>query len=124
MLYQKRGIQMNDTIIYSLILLISVLVSSVSQVLLKKSALKNYSSKIKEYLNPLVIFAYFMFFSSTILTVIAYKVVPLSFGPILEATSYIYITFFGLKFFDEKITKKKIITLVFIILGIAVFSLG
>lgn len=115
---------MNNTIIYSLILLLSVFISSISQVLLKKSALKKYDKKIKEYLNPLVIIAYIIFIGSTLLTVMAYKVIPLSFGPILEATSYIYITIFGLKFFKEKITKKKILTLSFIILGIIVYSLG
>lgn len=115
---------MNNPIGYYLILLFSVFVSSVSQVLLKKSALKEYNNKIKEYLNPLVIVAYIIFISSTLLTVIAYKVVPLSFGPILEATSYIYITIFGLKFFNELVTKKKIMTLGFIILGIVIYSLG
>ena len=114
---------MNKQIIYSLILLCGVLISSVSQVLLKKSALKKYSSKIKEYLNPLVIIAYFMFFSATFFNVYAYKYIPLSYGPILEATSYIYITFFGIKFFNEKIDKNKIISLLLIIVGIIIYTI-
>ena len=50
---------MNKTVlIYSCVLLLGVFVSAISQVMLKKSALKQYDSKIKEYMNPLVIIAY------------------------------------------------------------------
>ena len=44
------------------ILLFSVFISSVSQILLKKAADRTYESSLKEYLNPLVIGAYGMFF--------------------------------------------------------------
>ena len=54
---------------YSGILLASVFISAVSQVMLKKSALKTYDSPIKEYLNPLVIFAYALFVGTTLLSV-------------------------------------------------------
>ena len=43
------------TAIFSCVFLGSVLISSVSQILLKKSADKTYDSRIREYLNPLVI---------------------------------------------------------------------
>jgi multidrug transporter EmrE-like cation transporter len=45
-------------------------------------------------------------------------------GPVLEATSYIYVTIFGVKIFGEKINKKKILALGFIIGGIIVYSVG
>ena len=117
---------MNSTIaFYSIFLLIAVFISSVSQILLKKAALKDYGgSKIREYLNPLVITAYAIFFVATFADIYAYKVVPLSMGPILEATGYIYVTLFGVKFFNEKINKGKIIALILILCGIAVYSLG
>lgn len=114
--------KMSKQFLYSLMLLIAVFISSVSQVLLKKSALKQYSSKIREYLNSLVIIAYIMFFSATLINVFAYKYVPLSCGPILEATSYLYITFFGIKMFNEKIDKKKILSLLLILIGILIYS--
>lgn len=113
---------MNKEILYSLFLLIGVFVSSISQVMLKKAALKKYDSPIKEYLNPLVIFAYLLFICTTFLSIIAYKEIPLSLGPVLEATSYIYITVLGVKIFGEKINRKKIFALVLIILGIVVYS--
>jgi len=112
----------NEEILYSCILLFGVFISAISQVMLKKSALKKYDSKIKEYLNPLVIFAYVIFVVSTFLSIIAYKVIPLSLGPVLEATSYIYVTIFGVKIFKEKINLKKVTALVLIISGIIIYA--
>ena len=43
---------------YAAFLLIGVFVSAISQVMLKKAALRHYESHIAEYLNPLVICAY------------------------------------------------------------------
>ncbi len=110
-------------LLYSLILLIGVFISAISQVMLKKAAQKRYKNKVEEYLNPLVIFAYMMFVGTTLLSVLAYREIPLSMGPVLEATSYIYVTCFGVKIFHENINKKKIIALVLIILGILVYSI-
>lgn len=107
---------------YAGVLIFGVFISAISQVLLKKSAQKNYDSKIKEYLNPLVIIAYSIFVLSTFLSMIAYKGIPLSMGPILETTSYIYVTIFGVMIFKEKISKKQIFALVLIIMGIVVYS--
>ena len=115
---------MNKTVImYSCVLLFGVLISAISQVILKKAALKKYDSVIKEYLNFPVIFAYSVFIISTFLSIIAYKGIPLSMGPVLEATSYIYVTFFGVKIFGEKINKKKIVSLIMIICGIVIYSI-
>lgn len=109
---------------YAALLLLGVFISSISQVMLKKSALKTYDSKIKEYLNPLVIVAYILFVGTTFLSIFAYRGIPLSMGPILEATSYIYVTIFGIVFFNEKMSRKKWIALVLIIAGIALYSIG
>ena len=115
---------MNKTeILYAAILLVGVFISAVSQVMLKKAALKKYDSKIKEYLNPLVILAYILFFGTTLLSIVAYKGIPLSLGPILEATSYIYVTAFGVLIFKEKMNSRKWIALGLIVAGIAVYAL-
>ena len=114
---------MNNTVlIYSEVLLVGVFVSAISQVMLKKAALKKYDSVIKEYLNPLVIVAYIIFVGTTFLSIIAYKGIPLSMGPVLEATSYIYVTIFGMTIFKEKMNKKKMISLLLIVGGIVVYS--
>ena len=111
------------TLIYALFLLIGVFISAISQVMLKKAAIKKYDSAIKEYMNPLVIVAYMFFIGTTFLSIIAYKGIPLSMGPILETTSYIYVTFFGVTIFHEKITKRKILALILIILGMSIYTL-
>lgn len=113
----------HELLLYAGLLLFGVFLSAVSQVMLKKAALKEYSSKIKEYLNPLVIFAYVIFIGTTLISVYAYRVVPLSLGPILEATSYIYVTIFGVVIFRESINVRKISGLLLIIAGIAVYAL-
>lgn len=66
---------------YALISLLGVFLSSVSQVMLKRAAMRKYSSVVQEYLNPLVIFAYGIFFSTTLLGILAYKGMPVSLGP-------------------------------------------
>ena len=105
------------------VLLCSVLISSVSQILLKTAANKNYKTKIAEYLNFRVIAAYGMFFLSTILTMLALKYVPLSMSPILESSSYIFVSVMGYFLLKERFTKRKLTGLVLILVGILVFSL-
>ncbi len=108
---------------YILIFLISVFISSVAQIILKKSAVKKYDRVIKEYLNIRVIGAYSIFFLSTLLTMYAYKGVPLTLGALLESVGYIYIPVLSLIFLKEKITPRMIIGSLFIIGGIVVFNI-
>ena len=120
---RKGGEGMNgQLILYACIMLLGVFISSVAQVLLKKAAQKQYGSVLEEYLNWPVITAYAIFFAATFLSIYAYKVVPLSMGPILEATGYIYVTIFGVTIFHEKLDRWKLIALALIIGGIIVYS--
>lgn len=107
---------------YALAMVLGTFISSVSQVILKKSANKKYDSVIREYLNLPVIVAYAIFFAATLLSLLAYKVIPLSMGPVLESTSYLFVTFFGVTIFEERLNTRKLIALLLIILGIAVYS--
>lgn len=109
---------------YIILFLVCVLIAAVSQVLLKKESMKPHDNIIKEYLNPLVVIAYFLFFSTTVLELIAYKKIPLSLGPVLETSSYFYITIFGMIIFKEKLNLKKVLALLLIITGILIFTLG
>lgn len=101
----------------------SVLVASISQIMLKKSADRKYDRWIDEYLNFRVIFAYGLFFLSSLLTVYAYKFVPLSLGPALEASGYVFVSVMGYFILKEKIGKRKFLGLVVIIAGIVIFNL-
>lgn len=113
----------NELLIYSLIMLISVLISSVSQIMLKKSAQKEYGSKLKEYLNPAVIIAYVLFFGCTLISMYALKVVPLSMSPILEASGYIFVAILSAIFLKERMTKRQLLGMALILVGIVVYSI-
>lgn len=108
---------------YACLLLLGTFLASVSQVMLKKAAMRSYDTKLEEYVNPLVIFAYVVFFGTTFLSIFAYRGIPLSMGPVLEATSYIYVTIFGVTIFKEKLNARKVLALVLILGGILVYSL-
>lgn len=104
--------------------LLGTFISSIAQVLLKKAAQRTYASVIQEYLNPRVIGGYAIFVAATLMSVFAYKVIPLSMGPILEATGYVWVTIFGVTIFGEQMSRKKALALMLIIAGIAIYSLG
>lgn len=105
-----------------IVFLFCIFLGSVSQVMLKKAAQRQYISLIGEYLNPLVILAYVLFLLTTVLGVWIYQKVPLSLGPVLETTSYLYITFFGVYIFHEKMSRGKYIALILIILGVLIYA--
>lgn len=111
-------------IVFSAVFIVSVLVSSISQVMLKSSANKDHGGGIKEYLNPTVIIAYGLFFLATLITVFAYKVVPLSMGPILESSGYIFVAVLSVAVLKERMSRKKLIGMLLILIGVALFSCG
>ncbi len=108
-------------ILYIAILIFSVFISAFSQVLLKKSALKTYSSFLREYLNIYVIPAYAIYFLAVFLDLLALRKVPVSFVPVAEASSYVFVLLFGKIFFDEQFSKRKILAMILILGGIVVF---
>lgn len=114
---------MNRVLVFSGIYILGVFVSSIAQILLKKSANIERENKLKEYLNFKTIFAYGIFFGATLCTLFAYKYIPLTMGTILETTGYIFITVLSYFFLKEKISKKKLIGLIIIIIGVLIFSI-
>lgn len=105
------------------ILVLSVVISSFSQMLLKKSAEKTYPNVIREYLNIYVICGYGMMFLSMFLTILAYGGLELTNVQIIEATGYIMVMILSYLFFHEKITKRKLLGMAIIFAGIAVYYL-
>ncbi len=100
---------------------LSVLAASISQVLLKKSALKTYHTVVKEYLNLYVISGYGLLFISMLLTVYAYSGMDYKNGPIIESMGNVIILILGYVFFGERISIRKMAGIVCIIAGIIVF---
>ncbi|MCM1157255.1 MAG: EamA family transporter [Bacteroidales bacterium] len=108
---------------YIALFIFSVFVSSVSQTMLKSSADRKYDNPVKEYLNPIVITAYAFFFGSTVMTTLAYKYVPLSLGPVIEASGYFFVAALGYIFLKERFSRRKVLGLFVILLGIIVFNI-
>lgn len=116
---------MNRQLLVSIIIfLFSVFISSVSQIILKKSSGKVYDSKIKEYMNIYVLSAYTIFFISTLITIYSYKNLPLSLGPVIEASGYFFIAVMDRVILKEKISKRKILGISVIISGILIVCTG
>ncbi len=107
---------------FSLLIVFNSLISSFSQIMLKKAAGRKYDSRLKEYLNPLVIIAYGLFFLCTLISLYALKVVPLSMSPILEASGYIFVMILSYLFFREKPAKKQLAGIFLILAGIVVYA--
>jgi drug/metabolite transporter (DMT)-like permease len=98
-------------------------VGAVSQVLLKKSALEPHKSVVREYLNAKVIVAYALFFAAVFIDLTALKIVPVSYVPIIEASSYIFAIILSRIFFKDKIKAKQMAAIALIIAGIAIYVL-
>ena len=106
---------------YVFLLILAVLVSSISQIILKKSASKTYNSVLKEYLNVYVITGYVLMVISTVLVVLGLKGVPYKNEPIIESLGYLFVMILSNRLLGEKITKKKVLGNVLILVGIAVY---
>lgn len=113
---------MNKVKTYSLVIIFAVFISSVSQILLKISAMEEYESKLKEYLNPMVIIGYSLFFGCTLINMLALKYVPLSMAPILESFGYIFVSVLGRLILKEKIGRKMLVGMIIIIAGVFIYS--
>ena len=108
---------MHNTI-YILLFILSILIGSISQILLKKGA-----NKKNIYINLYTVIGYSLMILSTLLTFFAYKFVNLSMGAVLQSLSFIFVALFSKVFLKENINKKKIIGMLFIIMGIIIFSI-
>ena len=113
----------NGLLPYMGIYLLGVFLSSCSQIFLKKEAVKEHRSFWAEYLNPSVILSYLVFGGCTLLTLLAYRVLPVNYGAVLETAGYLFVTVLGALFLGEKVTKKKLAALAVILAGILVYAL-
>ena len=106
---------------YIMGMFLSVTVASFSQILLKKSAMKTYDSSIREYLNVWVIGGYFLLFCSMLISLWAYGGVDYKNGPVIESLGNVLVPLLSFVFFREKLTKRKIMGVLCIMIGIMVF---
>ncbi len=105
-----------------LVFLFAVFMASVAQAILKYAAMRHYKPWWKSYLNLYVIGAYGLFFCCTLMTISAYRILPLSTGMILDATGYFYVALFGHVLFGERMTWKKMMALGMIAGGVCIYA--
>lgn len=108
---------------YIIILLISIFIASCSQIILKRSANKKYDKLIYEYMNIKVIIGYSLMVLSTIITIISLKGLQYKYVPVMESFGYIFVLILSYIFLNEKITLRKIVGNIIIIIGIVIFSI-
>lgn len=101
----------------------SAFLVAVAQVLLKISADRVYSTRVKEYLNPLVLSGYFLFTISLVVSILAYRYLPLSTAKMLDSTTYIFVAVLGYFLLKEKLKRRQLLGMFIMILGILVFSI-
>lgn len=110
--------------IFYVIVILSIFASSCSQLLLKKSADREYKTWLESMFNWRVLLAYSIFFSSLIINIFALSHgVMLKDMPALESLSAIFIPIISFVFLKETITIKKILASVLVLIGIIVFYL-
>lgn len=109
---------------YYMIAIFSGILSSFSQVLLKKSAERQEASIVKQYINAYVIGGYVITVLCMVLMIIAFRGMPYKYGAVLESLTYLYIMVLSRIFISEKLTKKKVIGNLIIVAGVIIFSMG
>ena len=115
---------MEEIAFFYILIIVGIFASSCSQILLKKSAVKAHKNFISSMMNLKVIIAYVIFFVSLFINITAMsKGVELKNLPILESLGYVFIPLLSFFILKENITKKTILSIVFIILGIIIFYL-
>lgn len=103
--------------------LFGAFLAAITQYLLKKEASIEHSSLIGAYLNLRVISAYTILLIITAMNLYALKFLPISLMPMIEATSFIHVAIISHFFLHEKISKKKILGLVLIMIGLLIASI-
>lgn len=107
----------------SILTLASTFLAGLSQLLLKLSAGREYTSWLREYLNARVITAYAIFVLTTVLSVAALRFIPLSLSTALAATGQVFVPLLSWLILKERITSQKAIGMVAIVVGIVIFAL-
>ena len=78
---------------------------------------------LNEFLNIQVIVGYSLLVITMFLNIIAYRNIEYKLGPIINSLTYVFVLFFGVVIFHEKLSKNKIFGIILILLGIFVFNL-
>lgn len=106
---------------YYIGVVITAFASAVSQILLNVSAEKKYRSKIKEYLNPWVISSYVILAIVLVTNIYLLGFMNLKEENAIAASTYVFVLVLSRIILKEKITIKKVLGNILIIIGILIF---
>jgi len=109
---------------YVAVALVSVVISSLAQILLKKSSSEQRKHFIFDYLNIKVITAYGMIFLCMILMIYAFTGMYYRYGAVIESLAYLLIMLFSRIFLGEKITRRRVLGNCVIVLGVIIFTIN
>ena len=108
--------------IYYLLVIVSVLAAAGAQMLLKQGAKKEYSSVLRQYLNPWVMGGYGIMGGALLLNIFCLSQgIQVKEISIIESLSYLFVPLFSWLFFKETITWRKAGAIAVIIVGVIVF---
>ena len=96
------------------------LLSGVSPLILKKAADNPRYTGVRAYLNAPVVLAYGLFFGCMLLNVVALRTLDLTVASVLEASGYLYVMVLSCLVLHEKITRRRLLGNLLIVLGIAI----
>lgn len=103
-----------------LLAFLSSIFTGVSQVLLKLGAKQGKGIKI--FINIYTIIGYFIFFLITLVNLYVYKFLEMKYAVIFMPLGFLFVIIFSLIILKEKISKNKIIGILFIIIGVIIFN--
>ena len=111
--------------IYGYIMIAAAFVNALSQIILKKSAdeTKGKSGLKNKFLNKKVIFAYGLFALVCLVNLIAYRGVDFKYGSIIQMIGQIFVILLARIFCKEALSKRKIISMILISVGIVVYNM-
>jgi small multidrug resistance pump len=107
-----------------LIYLISGFVAAISQIIMKKAAIKRKEGTgIRKYIKC-ILFAYFMLFATLLLNMIALRFMQYKFAPVFSSVSYVFVIILSKLILKEDITWNQRIGMILIFTGMGVFGIG
>ncbi len=110
-------------VISYLLAIAAVLISSASQVLLKKKASNAPKSFWRKFFNAPVIVSYLLLFTSMVLNSLALREMEMTVLPCITATSFLWIMILSAIFLDEKPTRRKVAGVAMILVGVLISHL-
>jgi multidrug transporter EmrE-like cation transporter len=108
--------------IFYFLMVFGVLMSSLSQLLLKQSAVLEHKNALFEFLNWRVILSYTVFVAVVLLDIVSLKNgVNVKDIPVIESLGYIFVPVLSYLFFNEHITKRMAGAICVILVGVILF---